>query len=798
MGRVTQTVAVWTCCVLCASPGFASDWIDFANETATRMNPGIPTGDTFGKDDIEEKDYAWADVDQDGDIDLVVVRKQIGSNGGRKRNVLFMNEGGVLVDRTNAYASDADDGGQGFLDLTADRDVALVDLDGDGWLDMVTTVTYGVGLPKTLSHPRVYRNLGNDGSGNWLGFRYEEARIPAFPIAPNSPTVAFGDVTDDGAPDLYVGDYLNTLEDRLLINDGNGFFTDETSSRVSAWLTTSTFTAHAVIADLNHDGYNDIVKTNALGTYDLRLGYNDPNNPGFFIEANSQIICNCANYFVAVDDLNNDGLLDIVEADDSPDKYFLNLGNGADTQADWVTFTFPNSSTGFDNNTVIADLDKDGWKDVIIADVDVDLPATSNRLDIHHNLGGPPNVTFQEDVGNLPIVVDGPLWGTHDVAVFDINGDTWLDLVIGTKTGTTVWIQQLLLTLTFSYPLGLPPFAALDGSTGVQVQFGPTGDTLDPSSPTMHVSINGGAFSVIPMTEVGADLYSANLPATACLDSLAYYFSASLSGGTSFTDPPSAPLVTFGAVAGNGTAVTLLDEIEGDVSGWTITSDPSLTSGEWEQADPNFTITLGGQLAAPDADTTPSPGVMAFVTQNGPPGGAAADDDVDGGPTYLTSPVLDLAGTDAVISYQRWFFSGELPGDRLSIDVSNDGGGSWVTVASINSTGSAWEADSFVVGDHVTPTATVQVRFFTNDPGNTSITEAGIDDFKVEVILCGPDCPTDINGDGSINVLDLVDLLLCFGQVALPDCPAEDVNSDGTVNVLDLIELLLAFGTTCP
>ena len=29
-------------------------------------------------------------------------------------------------------------------------------------------------------------------------------------------------------------------------------------------------------------------------------------------------------------------------------------------------------------------------------------------------------------------------------------------------------------------------------------------------------------------------------------------------------------------------------------------------------------------------------------------------------------------------------------------------------------------------------------------------------------------------------------------------CNAADVNDDGTVNVLDLIELLLAFGTACP
>ena len=47
------------------------------------------------------------------------------------------------------------------------------------------------------------------------------------------------------------------------------------------------------------------------------------------------------------------------------------------------------------------------------------------------------------------------------------------------------------------------------------------------------------------------------------------------------------------------------------------------------------------------------------------------------------------------------------------------------------------------------------------------------------------------------NVLDLIDLLLCFGQPATPGCEAEDLNGDGMVNVLDLIDVLLAFGAVC-
>ena len=807
MKRACRTVVALTFwCLIGTQAAFAgTDWVEFQDETAARLNPSIPINDVFGKDDVEEKDYAWGDVDQDGDIDLIVVRKVIGSNSGAKRNRLFMNENGVLVDRTDDYATAATDGGSGFNDLTPDRDVALVDVNLDGWLDIVTASAGAYsGGPKTITHPRIYINLKNDGGGNWLGFRYEEARIPTLVSTPNFCGIGFGDIdgpiADNGPPDLYFTDYSNGLEDRLLINTGTGSFVDETTTRFagnSAFLG-STFSVHAVMADLNGDGFNDIIKNSALGPYNLKLASNGPSAPGDFTASRSENLCACADYFVAVGDLNNDGLLDLVEADDGADRYFLNQGNGADGLPNFVSFTFANSSSGFDNNTVLADLDMDGFLDVLVADVDVDAPSCANRLDIHHNLGNPPNVTFVEDTANLPTAVGGPLRGTHDIAVFDINGDSWPDLVIGTCNGTTIWINQPPFNLTFSYPQGLPELASLDGSTEIELQLDAVGDTLDPTSPTLHVSINGGAFTPIAMSPGAPGIFTASLPAANCLDDVDFYVSAELSGGQSFTDPPTAPGSRYSVVAALGMQVTISEQFEGDVSGWTVTSDVTLTNGEWEQADPNGTIS-GGNLASPEDDATPGAlNVKAFVTQNGPPGGTAGADDVDGGRATLMSPVINLAGTDAIISYSRWFFSDSLPNDQLVIDISNDDGANWTRVELVSSTFSQWQDASFVVGDYVTPTANVRVRFVVSDDPNDSITEAGIDNFVVNAFICPSNCPTDVNGDGTTNVLDLIDLLLCFGLAAVPGCQPEDINSDGTVNVLDLIDLLLEFGNACP
>ena len=126
------------------------------------------------------------------------------------------------------------------------------------------------------------------------------------------------------------------------------------------------------------------------------------------------------------------------------------------------------------------------------------------------------------------------------------------------------------------------------------------------------------------------------------------------------------------------------------------------------------------------------------------------------------------------------FYTAQATPDALAVEVSNGNSNTWTLVESVGSTGGAWEPASFVVSEHVPPTAEVRVRFTACDCPNNSITEAGIDDFLVERFTCGP-CPTDLNGDGVTNVLDLIDLLLCFGQPGNPPCDAPDITTDGPV-----------------
>jgi hypothetical protein len=55
---------------------------------------------------------------------------------------------------------------------------------------------------------------------------------------------------------------------------------------------------------------------------------------------------------------------------------------------------------------------------------------------------------------------------------------------------------------------------------------------------------------------------------------------------------------------------------------------------------------------------------------------------------------------------------------------------------------------------------------------------------------CGPDCPADVSGDGSVGVIDLTFVILAWGQTG----GAADINQDGIVDVLDLVQVIVNWG----
>lgn len=494
MTRVSAFLIALSATAASASAQFNNQWVTFVKDNTRVVNPDGSSA-THILTDGDEKDYATGDVNNDGWVDFVVVRKNGWSQLPNKRvGYLLLNEYGKLVDRTGQFASDSDlPGDFGLNTPTAAREVQLVDINNDGWLDMITAATnLTAGDPKSLTHPRIYRNKGAI-NGVWQGFRHEDSRFPQlFPIGSGTPVgprvcgLAVADANGDGFADIYFADYDETepgpvsipenpaddTNDRLLINDGTGVFVDSLQTRMTAQMLFSTFGTHALIRDLNGDGFVDVIKNTALSTATyISVSYQNPASPGTF----NLFMNNIAGqpYHFDVGDLNNDGRLDLVVGDDGLDYVKYNTGNDVLGRVTWssnVNYSYLTGSSdgGFPGPTVIADLNNDGWLDVIQSDVDVDLIGCSRMLKIMHNPGGAVGANIQlrleaqqSGTGGWKGAVGmlaSDLTGTWDCVPIDLDNDGDLDLVQGRCTGTNVWINQLNAAPTTT------AFCAGDGS----------------------------------------------------------------------------------------------------------------------------------------------------------------------------------------------------------------------------------------------------------------------------------------------------------------------------------------------
>ena len=134
--------------------------------------------------------------------------------------------------------------------------------------------------------------------------------------------------------------------------------------------------------------------------------------------------------------------------------------------------------------------------------------------------------------------------------------------------------------MVISLPDGPPETIQPGEPTSMTVLITALGESVVADSGTCFFRFGEGSFSAEPLTPLGGDLYEAVLPAAVCGASVEFYFSAQLSGGSEFTNPPAAPAMTYRTTVADGLEVVLDEHFEGDVSGWTIVSDPSLTSGE--------------------------------------------------------------------------------------------------------------------------------------------------------------------------------------------------------------------------
>ncbi len=410
-----------------------AQWVTFDNVTASRLQ-----FNTITMNDPEEKDIAVGDFNRDGTQDVVVVRKRPFSVQGPRQDVLLMNEGGVLIDRTAQYAP-------GFISNHTDaRDVIVRDFDHDGWLDLVIANTF-------FQQPNYFRNRGNDGNGDWLGFVDEGPTRFPFVAPVNQPTgpqfcaLDAGDVNGDGHLDIYFSNYRPSggTSDALFINDGTGHFTDQTDARLGNYKNVA-FGPACEIRDMDGDGDMDIIKVSTLynaspfndwGTYIL---FN--NGAGVFNTRPFQNVWDNSPYMFATGDVDNDGDLDLYAVDDNTDGMVRVTNQVQDGPLGIVENNVtPSPRTGgFGGNVKMADIDNDGDLDVGVSPIDVDIA----------NCGGSGRFALLRNPGSG--LVSDPWTNSqnqnfhmeaHDFAFLHLNNDGCLDLFIATCTTYGLFMQ---------------------------------------------------------------------------------------------------------------------------------------------------------------------------------------------------------------------------------------------------------------------------------------------------------------------------------------------------------------------
>ena len=276
---------------------------------------------------------AWADMDGDGDLDLLAAhfRDELdtGPPGKADPNVLYENLGdGTFQDISDRLPANALDG---FTWVGSWQDINV-----DGVMDLLFVNDFGDVVPNMA--------LTNDGTGQFT----DVSEQVGLDISMDGMGLGVGDLNWDGRPDFLISNLesqvlLESLPDGSWIRTGvaRNLIADPYAGRVAGWGTE--------MADLDLDGRLDaIMSFGALAFDDIDIMYSQPDalwhqqEDGTFIQK-AEILgvdhIGTGRGFLPVD-LNRDGWLDLVLRDrDGPGViYQAHCGDNA-----WLRVTLAQS-----------------------------------------------------------------------------------------------------------------------------------------------------------------------------------------------------------------------------------------------------------------------------------------------------------------------------------------------------------------------------------------------------------------------------------------------------------------------
>ncbi len=192
--------------------------------------------------------FSWeldfADIDNDFDLDLLVSSKM---------------GAGTLVFINNGKGKFTDESAARLPQYPNNYDCATMDLNGDGFVDLVT-VNDGEHVNPDDPYSRRNSIFFNDGKGHFTDVTSKVLALRDNPGVDDNLSV-FLDVDSDGDADFIIGS-LSGL-DRLLINDGKGNFSQDVN--VFNTFTYDGVPSHGTlglaVADLNGDNKLDVVES---------------------------------------------------------------------------------------------------------------------------------------------------------------------------------------------------------------------------------------------------------------------------------------------------------------------------------------------------------------------------------------------------------------------------------------------------------------------------------------------------------------------------------------------------------
>lgn len=370
--------------------------------------------------------------------------------------------------------------------------------------------------------------------------------------AGNTPhSVAVGDFNGDGIPDLAVADFGSNMVS-ILIGTGAGAFQQPVSYPVGP------YPGSVAVGDFNRDGALDLAVANTNdyqsgGGVSVLLG----NGDGTFQAAKNYSAVSGSPFYIAVADLNRDGVLDLAVADHSA-GLAVYLGNGDGTFQAGVNY--PAGSNP--QSVAVGDFNGGGVPDLAVPNKVTDnvsiLIGNGNgtfQAPVNYNAGTSPAVVGIGDFNadhNLDLAVanngsktisvllgngDGTFQaattlaagnGPFGLAVADVNGDSKADIVVCDSDSNEVGIYLGVGNGTFqtaaTYPAGTQPrivvvadlnhdgapdLAVADVSGGVDVLLN-NGGTLINTASSLNPSTVGQAVTFT--TTVSASIAGNGVP----------------------------------------------------------------------------------------------------------------------------------------------------------------------------------------------------------------------------------------------------------------------------------------------